>query len=517
MMRQSGGRAMFKERELEVLRLLAQGLTNKQIGGRLSLATETVRWYTKEIYGKLGVNGRGEAVYRARTLGLLTDDDSDALPTPEQSAAQSPIRYTRSGDVHIAYRVIGGGPVDLVLINGFVSHVEVALEEPEVADFLARLGEFTRVILFDKRGVGLSDRIGGAPTLEDTMADVLAVMNAAGSERAVLLGVSEGGAASLLMAVTYPELVSALIIYGATPKLARRGEAPKWAIPVDAFTRALDLMERSWGGPYAVEGFAPSRAHDPAFRDWWSRLLRLGASPGSARAVWETLRDIDVRDLLPSVRVPTLILHRDDDRMIRVGAARYMAEQIPGARFVELPGSDHFFWVKGHEITREIEAFLDDLDSAPQVEQVLLTAVCAQFQPPLPPALEASLQALVERHHGRLRLSDPSGCTATFDGPSRAIQCACRARDLLAEHGVALRAGIHTGEFELAADQLGGPMLAATQAIAGAAALGEVLASQTTVDLIAGAAIEASAHGELALAALHRPLMLYAVDGVRVR
>ncbi|MCA9905913.1 MAG: alpha/beta fold hydrolase, partial [Anaerolineae bacterium] len=432
-------------------------------------------------------------------------------------AAQAPIRYTRSGDVHIAYRVIGSGPLDIVIINGFVSHVEVALEEPEVVDFLAQLGEFARVILFDKRGVGLSDRIGGAPTLEDTIQDTLAVMNAAGCERAVLLGVSEGGAASLLMAVTYPERLHALLIYGATPKLARTDATPRWAIPVAAFARALDVMERSWGGPFALENFAPSRAHDPAFRDWWSRLLRLGASPGSARAVWETLRDIDVRHLLPSVRVPTLILHRSDDRMIRVGAARYMAEQIPGARYVELPGSDHFFWVKGHEIVRAIEAFLGDLASAAPVEQVLLTAVCAQFQPPLTAAAQAALQAAVEHHHGRLHLRDAAACTATFAGPSRAIRCACRLRDVLSEQGIALRAGIHTGEFEVTADQVAGPMLDVTQAIAAVGVLGDVLASQTTIDLIAGAAIENSVHGQIRLPQLPRPLDLYAVNGVRVR
>ncbi len=508
---------MFKERELEVLQLLAQGLTNKEIAGRLALATETVRWYTKEIYGKLGVSGRGEAVYRARALGLLANDDGAAATAPEQTAAaQSPIRYTRSGDVHIAYRVIGSGPIDIVLINGFVSHVEVALEEPEVVDFLSRLGEFARVILFDKRGVGLSDRIGGAPTLEDTIQDTLAVMGAAGCERAVLLGVSEGGAASLLMAVTHPDRLHALVIYGTTPKLARTDTTPKWAIPVDAFARVLDLMERSWGGPFALEDFAPSRAHDPAFRAWWSRLLRLGASPGSARAVWEALRDVDVRHLLPSVHVPTLILHRSDDRMIRVGAARYMAEAIPGARYVELPGSDHFFWVKGHELVREIEAFLDDLDPAAPVEQVLLTAVCARFQSSLTAVAQAVLQTEVERHHGKLHMHDAAACTATFDGPSRAIRCACRVRDRLSEQGIALRAAIHTGEFEVAADHVAGPMLDVTQAIAEAAALGDVLASQTTIDLVAGAAIESSPYGQIRPPQLPRPLALYAVNGVRV-
>jgi pimeloyl-ACP methyl ester carboxylesterase/DNA-binding CsgD family transcriptional regulator len=295
----------FKPRELEILRLLAEGLTNPEIGARLHLAHDTVRWYNKHLFEKLGATNRLQAVQRAVEQGQLPGPGLTPAPT------RPPIHYLANGDVHLAYQVVGHGPVDLLFIHGFLSHLELAWENPEYRAFFEHLGRFARVILFDKRGVGLSDRIQGAPSLETTMEDARCILEAVGSQKAYILGTSEGGAAAVLLAATYPERVLGLILIGATAKVVQTDGDPDWAsLPRPASLNFLESLYQNWGQPWAAQNFAPSRAHDPHFRAWWAMVLRAASSPSSLKAVLTLVRDVDIRPLLPHIHIRTLVLHK---------------------------------------------------------------------------------------------------------------------------------------------------------------------------------------------------------------
>jgi DNA-binding SARP family transcriptional activator/alpha-beta hydrolase superfamily lysophospholipase len=270
-------------------------------------------------------------------------------------------RYALSGGVHIAYQVLGNGPIDLVFVSGFISHLEQIWEEPELARFFKQLTSFCRLILFDKRGIGLSDRVGYPPSLENTVQDILNVMEAAGSRRAILMGVSEGGPVSLLIAADYPEKVLGLTVYGSMAKWVKSSDYP-WALTPEQHNKWLSLLTENWGKALDLEIFAPSRVGDKAFQQWWARLLRTASSPGEVKAVLESMRDIDVRSILPGIRIPVLILHRTGDRAIRVEGGRFLARQIPGARYIELPGEDHWWWIGDSDpILREIERFVNHI------------------------------------------------------------------------------------------------------------------------------------------------------------
>ena len=268
--------------------------------------------------------------------------------------------YARSGDVNIAYQVIGDAPLDLVFVMGWVSHLEYFWREPSFARFLLRLASFSRLILFDKRGTGLSDRvpINQLPTLEQRMDDVRAVMDAVGSERAALCGVSEGGPMCSLFAATYPEKTLALVMIGTYAKRIRDAEYP-WGPTTEQREQFFEVMRKQWGGPVGIDERAPSVANDPQFRDWWATYLRMGASPGAAVALTQMNAEIDVRNVLPSIRVPSLVIHRTDDQCLKVEEGRFVAERIPGAKFVELPGNDHLPFVGDQDaILDEMEEFL---------------------------------------------------------------------------------------------------------------------------------------------------------------
>jgi len=270
--------------------------------------------------------------------------------------------YTASGNAHIAYQVLGEGPPDIVLIPGFVSHLEQCWMEPLLAEFLERLGSMARLILLDRRGIGLSDRTAGPPNAESTMIDIEAVMDAVGTGRAILFGVSEGGAMALKFAHAVPERVRALVLFG-TMARGMKGPDYPWALDRAGFDAWLDRMVATWGGPSGIRMFAPGMADDPALRDWWARTLRLGSSPGAMRAVLEALRDLDVRDLLPEIDVPALVMHREDDRAIRVEAGRQIAEALPDSVWVRLPGDDHWPWIGETEpVLGAIEPFVSALD-----------------------------------------------------------------------------------------------------------------------------------------------------------
>ena len=312
------------------------------------------------------------------------------------------VHYAHSGSVNIAYQVIGSGPIDLVFVMGWVSHLEYFWNEPHFARFLERLGSMARLILFDKRGTGLSDPvpISELPTLEQRLDDVRAVMEAVGSERAVLMGVSEGGPLCSLFAATYPQRTEALVMIGS---YARRLWAPEypWGSTREERDRFCETIIDEWGGPVGLDERAPSMASDPAFREWWASYLRMGASPGAAVALTRMNAEIDIRDVLPSIRVPTLVLHRTGDRLLRVEEGRYLASRIPGATFVELPGDDHLPFVGDQEaILSEVERFLTRTHVRAASEMVLASVLTVRWEPVPGGELDGKLWRAFEREMG---------------------------------------------------------------------------------------------------------------------
>ncbi len=435
-------------------------------------------------------------------------------------------RYARTADgFHIAYQVLGDGPLDLVAVLGYVSHVELAWEDPSMAACLRGLASFSRLIVFDRRGLGLSDPIQGAPTLEDRMQDLRAVMDAAGSERAALFGLSEGGPMAMLFAATYPDRVSALVLYGTFARMMEAADYP-WGFPPDVLDRYVEAKVDSWGGDNTVDYFAPSVAGDLEFRRRWAAFERRATSPAAYRSLMNVNADTDVRDVLPSIRVPTLILHRSGDIPIRVGHGRYLSEHIAGARYVELPGDDHFFWVGDTTaIFDEVEEFLTGHRSTHVPDRVLSTIVFTDIVDSTRTAADlgdrrwrgllddhdAMVHVQLDRFRGRQIKSTGDGVFATFDGPARAIHCAGAIRDGARRLGLEIRAGLHTGECEIRGDDLGGIAVHVGARVAGLAGPGEVLVSRTVVDLVAGSGIEFTDRGECELKGVPGMWQLFAV------
>ena len=408
--------------------------------------------------------------------------------------------YAQSGDVNIAYQVVGDGPIDLVFVMGWVSHLDYFWREPSFARFLHRLASFSRLILFDKRGTGLSDRVAELPTLEQRMDDVRAVLDAVGSHRAALLGVSEGGPLCSLYATTYPERTLALVMIGTYAKRRWAPDYP-WAPTPEHREQFLDEIRKHWGGPVGLADRAPSKMNDPAFREWWSTYLRMGASPGAALALTEMNADIDVRHLLPSIRVPTLILHRTEDRCLMIEEGRYVAANIPGATLVELPGDDHLPFVGDQEaMLTAIEQFLDGPRDAVDANRVLATVVAADLSPRpdaahLRESFEIHVRKEVEWYRGRLLALSPSHAQAAFDGPARAIRFAVALAASAARFQQTARLGLHTGECELFGLSMRGPAIDLSARLAQLATAGEVLVSRTVRDLVAGSGLLFEARG----------------------
>jgi DNA-binding winged helix-turn-helix (wHTH) protein/pimeloyl-ACP methyl ester carboxylesterase/class 3 adenylate cyclase len=414
-------------------------------------------------------------------------------------------RYAQSGDVNIAYQVVGDGPLDLVFVMGWVSHLEYFWAEPSFARFLTRLASFSRLILFDKRGTGLSDRvpIKELPTLEQRMDDVRVVMEAVGSKRAALCGVSEGGPMCSLFAATYPEKTNALVMIGTYSKRIWDVDYP-WAPTQAEREEFYEEMQRDWGTPVGLEERAPSMADDPHFREWWATYLRMGASPGAALALTKMNADIDVRHVLPSIRVPTLVIHREHDQCLKVEEGRYVASKIPGAKYSELPGVDHLPFVGDqNSILDEIEEFLTGVRHAADYDRVLATVVFARLTDADEQVERLGAQRwgdLLERYasHARKEVELFRGrevemvdgnLLATFDGPARAIRAACAISDAAARLGIRVRAGLHTGECDMVESKVGGIAVQIGAHVAEQAAPGEVLVSHTVKDLVAGAGI----------------------------
>ncbi|MBI4908947.1 MAG: alpha/beta fold hydrolase [Acidobacteria bacterium] len=413
--------------------------------------------------------------------------------------------YAQSGDVNIAYQVMGHGPIDVVFVMGWVSHLEYFWREPNFARFLRRLASFSRLILFDKRGTGLSDRVPlhQLPTLELRMDDVRAVMDAVGSQRAVIVGVSEGGPLSVLFAATHPDKTLGLVMIGSYARRIR-DEGYPWGPTAEESAAFCALIRREWGGPVGIEVRAPSMASDPAFRNWWATYLRMGASPGAAEALTRMNAEIDIRPILATVQVPTMVIHRTGDQCLRVEEGRFMAERIPGARLVELPGADHVpFSGPQEEILQPIEEFCANVRSAPERERALATVVFVEVPPnaaTADPAFSSRLRREVEWFRGRGADFERGMPLASFDGPARAIRCAHSIVSQGAKHGHPLRAAVHTGECEFTAKGVPvGYTVELTGKIVPVANPGQVVVSRVVKDLVAGSGIQFARQEQLEL------------------
>lgn len=438
-------------------------------------------------------------------------------------------RYAKSGDVHIAYQVVGDAPRDLVLVPGWVSNIEVFWEDATVARFLERLASFSRLIVFDKRGTGLSDRVAEMPNLETRMDDVRAVMDAAGSERAALCGYSEAGPMCALFAATYPARTSALVLIGSYARLMRSADH-SWGRSSDDQQAWLEKCEREWGGPVALDQRAPTLAVDEHARRWWARFLRMSASPAAALAVIRMNYEIDIRHVLPAVRVPTLVLHSAGDRTIDVRFGRYLAENIPGARYLELPGIDHLPWGSDAEaIVDEIEEFLTGVRHVPESDRILATVLFTDIVGATEKAAtlgDRRWRELITQHHALVRQqlqrfrgreidTAGDGFLAAFDGPARAVRCACAVGDAVRPLGVRIRAGLHTGECEVIGDKLGGLAVHIGARVASLAAPDEVLVSSTVKDLVAGSGLRFQDRGVHTLRGVPGAWQLFAVERVQ--
>jgi pimeloyl-ACP methyl ester carboxylesterase len=435
--------------------------------------------------------------------------------------------YARSDDAAIAYQVVGDGPLDLVLVLGFATHLELQWESPPMARFLERLSSFSRLIIFDKRGTGLSDPVADVPTLEERVDDVRAVMDAARSERAALFGISEGGPMSVLFAAAHPTRVSSLVLYGA---MGRTTEAPDypWASPAGALREAAaELIAPYWGqnAEGMVELFAPSLANDPRAAEYAARMERSAASPAMVQKIFEMFLDIDVRAVLPTIHVPTLVLHRRSDRVVNRRAGERLAAAISGARYVELPGIDHLPWAGDTDsVLGEIEEFLTGTRMPPEADRVLATVMFTDIVGSTKRAAalgDGRWRELLGAHHEAVRaeLSRFRGCEvktlgdgflATFDGPARAIRCGQAIAAGTRSLGLAVRVGVHTGEVELIGQDVSGIAVHIAARVGALAAPGEVLASSTTKDLVAGSGIGFEDRGAHPLPGIADEWRLYA-------
>ena len=448
-------------------------------------------------------------------------------------AVEAETRYARSGDVNIAYQVTGDGPFDVVHVPAFLSNVELAWQVPGMAYFERRMASFCRSIRLDKRGTGMSDRVTGAPTLETRMDDVRAVMDAVGSERAAVIGASEGGPMSILFAATYPDRVWALVVVGSYARVLWAPDYP-WGHPEEEYRRFLEGVERESGTPESAarvaEGLAPSA--DDETKRALATLIRQSASPGAKAALARMNMEIDVRGALPSVRVPTLVLNRVGDDLSIIGGSRYLAEHIAGARHVELPGSDHAIFAGDPEPPlREIESFLAEAWAEraweeAEHERVLATVLFTDIVGSTAKAAElgdAGWRELIQAHHGLIRRqlvrfrgseldTAGDGFFASFDGPARAIRCAWEISKSVRDLGIEVRAGLHTGECERIDRKVGGIAVNIGARVAAEAAAGEVLVSSTVKDLVAGSGIEFRDRGAAELKGVPGEWRLFAVE-----
>ena len=433
--------------------------------------------------------------------------------------------YAKAGDISIAYQVTGDGPIDLVRVPGWITNVDYDWEYPPQARLIERFSQFTRFIRFDKRGTGLSDREVGYPTLEQRMEDVHAVMDAVGSKRAVLFGSSEGGNMSILFAGTYPDRTAALILHGCQARGEWAPDYP-WAPTKEETYKILEQMERDWGEVASLKDGAPSLANDQLAQEWSSAYMRYAASPKAAVAMWKLGAEVDVRGILSSIRVPTLVLQKEHDRWTKQEEGRYLASNIPNAKFVLLPGTDHSIWGDGQDrLIEEIQEFVTGVRPVQTHERVLLTVLFTDIVGSTRLAAEKGDQQwkeLLQKHHDVARnefrrhggtevKSTGDGFLVSFVGPTPAINCATAIRDRMATLSVPIRAGIHTGECNVRAGDLSGLAVHLASRLLTHAGQGEVVVSRTVKDLLVGSEFKFDDRGETALRDIPGLWQIYSV------
>jgi class 3 adenylate cyclase/pimeloyl-ACP methyl ester carboxylesterase len=436
-------------------------------------------------------------------------------------------RYAKTGDLHIAYQVVGSGPVDIVFVPEFWHTIEVQWDQPELAAFLERLASFGRLISFDQRGSGLSDPVSldELPSIEQWMDDVRVVMDDAGSKSAVLLAIGGGGTMSMLFAATHPERTAGLVLVNSFARLSSAPDYP-WGRGPEIEDEVRNVMRAGWGRGVFLDLVAPSRVGDEDFRQWWARYQRVGASPGTIMSIRRTLAQVDVREVLPSISAPTLILHRADNAWVRPEHSRHLAEHISGATYVELPGSDYFVFLGDSEaVLGEIESFVSGVVGPPESDRLLATVLFTDIVGSTALAaevgdrrwretLDAQRQLVrreLERYEGREIDTAGDGFFAMFDGPARAVRCACVLRDAVQELGIEIRAGVHTGEVELLDGGLAGVAVHIGQRVLAEASPSEVLVSSTVKDLAVGSGLEFEDRGLHALKGVPDEWRLFAV------
>ena len=444
---------------------------------------------------------------------------------PQTRRVEAPaIVYTQSGDVSIAYAISGQGPPDIVFVHGYIGNLEVEWDEPGHVAFFTKLATANRVIRFDRRGSGLSDRVRDVPTLETRMDDLRAVMDAAGSSRAVVVATFEAAAMAMLFAATYPERVAGLVLFYPLAKGVWAPDYP-FAPTEDDYRDEFEQIRTGWGGPQQAQRFvregAPSLVGDAQFVAWATRMFRQGASPGAALALRRMVMNVDVRDVLPSIHVPTLIVHTS----VRRDESEYIAERIPGARRLELGGRERVFWL-AEGFPDAITDFARAVWGAPEPDTLLATVLFTDIVASTAKAAElgdrlwrdlierhhAVVRAQLDRHRGREIETAGDGFFATFDGPIRAIECAVAIRAAVRELGLEIRAGLHTGECELIGEKPGGIAVNLGARVAAKAGSGEVLVSQTVKDLVAGSGITFEDRGVAELKGIPGTWRLYAVE-----
>jgi pimeloyl-ACP methyl ester carboxylesterase len=436
-------------------------------------------------------------------------------------------RYAKTGDdVHVAYQVLGDGPPDVVYANSFMGHIEVSWEYAPAVRFYERMAAFSRLVLFDRRGTGLSDPIVGRFTMEDRIADIHAVMDAVGVEQAVLLGSSEGAAAGAYFAALYPQRVAALILYSPAVVALADAECP-WAWTRELWARFFEAIEDTWASGAGVEAVNPSLADDPDARAWYARYFRLSASPALVRTLMRHNLESDIRAVLPTIGVPTLVVHRADETWLNVESGRYAARKIPGARLRELPGTDHYIWEQNSDVVaEEIEEFLTGVRRRRAPERSLKTLVFTDIVGSTEQARqrgdqrwrqlldrqEAVAHRQITRFDGHFVKSTGDGVLATFDGPAQAIRYALAIREAMRGLGLEVRAGVHAGEVEHRGDDVGGIAVHIAARVVDVAGAGDVLVSRTVADLIAGSDVQLTDRGEQELKGIPERWRLFAAD-----
>ena len=508
--------AGVSERETQVLRLVGDHQTNAEIARRLFISIRTVESHVSSLLRKLDLTDRRGLAHLAATLDETTrvregtgsgaGGDGVAGAAAFAADAAGPIRYTKRDNLNIAYQITGAGDLDLVLVAGFVSHLALDWTERRHAHFLHRLGAFSRLIRFDKRGTGMSDRPAALPDLETRMGDVVAVMEAARSEKAVLFGYSEGGPMSILYAASHPERVHGLVLYSSYARRLRAPDYP-WGFSPEERARYAAQLEQDWAWEADMRHMCPNA--DDELARWWGERCRAATSPGAARALVEMNSLVDVRDVLGAVQAPTLVLHRRHDVDANIDEGRYLAERIPGARFLELDGTDHFVAVDPDQILDPVEDFVRTLGSSTPTESSLTTLLAVHVEAHIDPAwVRGILQGVLDEHRGVPALAERATVLATFNGPARAVRCALALAERAAGGKVALSVGLHTAEIARSGASISGDGVAIAQAVADRAPSGEVWVTSTVRDLTAGSGLSFERREQLDVPLLGRKLEL---------